>query len=85
MTDAAATGRNRTAPDPRRNAVSRLKGAGYLTSTVSVLLLAAPSLKSALEQPVLFVFLLGGVIASIAGMALRWRSHRLDERRQNEP
>ena len=87
MTDRAAAARSkpRTAADPRRNAVSRLKGAGYLTSIVSVLLLAVPSLKSALEQPVLFVFLLGGAITSIAGMALRWRSHRVGERRENEP
>lgn len=58
---------------------SRLKGGGYLTSTISVALLAVPGLKAALEQPPLFACLAGGVVASIAGMALRWRAQRLEQ------
>jgi hypothetical protein len=42
-------------------------------------LLAVPGLKAALEQPPLFACLAGGVVASIAGMALRWRAQRLEQ------
>ena len=59
--------------------VSRIKGAGYLVSSASVLLLAIPALKSALESPYLAACLALGVIASIGGMVLRWRSHRLEQ------
>ena len=57
--------------------VSRLKGGGYLTSTISVVLLGIPAMQSALESPPMLASLLGGMGLSIAGMALRWRSHRL--------
>jgi len=57
--------------------VSRLKGGGYLTSTVSVVLLGIPAMKSALESPPMLASLLAGMGLSVAGMALRWRSHRL--------
>lgn len=59
--------------------VSRLKGGGYLTSTASVILLGIPALKSASEDVGLLLCLLLGMAASIAGMALRWRSHRLEQ------
>jgi hypothetical protein len=59
--------------------VSVLKGAGYLTSAVSVLLLGVMSLKAALETPALLVCLIAGMATSIAGMLLRWRSHRLEQ------
>lgn len=58
---------------------SRLKGGGYLTSTVSVILLAVPALKSASENRVMLVCLLLGVAASITGMAMRWWSHRVEQ------
>ena len=58
---------------------SRLKGGGYLTSTMSVVLLAIPALKSALEDPTMLLCLLGGALLSIAGMSLRWRSHRVEQ------
>ena len=64
--------------------VSRLKGGGYLTSTVSVLLLAVPGLKAALEQPVFAICLAGGILTSIGGMLLRWRSHRLEQKEQGD-
>jgi hypothetical protein len=60
--------------------VSRLKGGGYLSSTASVFLLAIPGLKAAMETPILFVCLAAGVLTSIGGMALRWRSHRLEQK-----
>jgi hypothetical protein len=60
--------------------ISKLKGGGYLTSTVSVFLLAIPGLKSAMEKPVLFACLILGMLTSIAGMYLRWRSHRLEQK-----
>jgi hypothetical protein len=64
--------------------VSRLKGGGYLSSTVSVFLLAVPGLKAALEQPEFAACLALGVITSIGGMALRWRSHRLEQKAKGE-
>jgi len=64
--------------------VSRLKGEGYLTSTASVILLAIPAFKSASEDPALLASLLAGMGLSVAGMALRWRSHRIEQRQQQE-
>jgi len=64
----------------RLSHVSRLKGAGYLTSTISVLLLAIPGLKAALDEPIFGVCVAAGVATSIGGMALRWRSHRLEQK-----
>lgn len=61
--------------------VSRLKGGGYLTSTASVVLLAIPAMKSAMESPPMLASLLAGMGLSVAGMALRWRSHRLNARK----
>jgi drug/metabolite transporter (DMT)-like permease len=60
--------------------VSRIKGAGYLVSSVSVILLAIPGLTAAMENPWFGVCLAIGVAASIGGMLLRWRSHRLEQR-----
>jgi len=61
------------------NIASRLKGAGYLTSSVSVGLLAIPGLKSALESPFLALCLFLGMATSVCGMFLRWRSHRQEQ------
>ena len=63
---------------------SRLKGGGYLTSTMSVVLLAIPALKSALENPAMLLCLLGGALLSIAGMSLRWRSHRVEQHEKDK-
>ena len=59
--------------------VSVLKGLGYLTSTLSVFLLGIVSLEAAEESPLLLVCLVVGMAASVAGMCLRWRSHRLEQ------
>lgn len=59
--------------------VSVLKGLGYLTSTMSVVLLGVVALEAAEESPVLLACLVLGIVASIAGMLLRWRSHRLEQ------
>lgn len=57
---------------------SRLKGGGYLLSSVSVALLGIPALKSARDEPIMLVVLIAGMALSIVGMALRWRSHRVE-------
>jgi hypothetical protein len=58
---------------------SVLKGLGYLTSTISVVLLGVVALEAAEKSPALLACLLLGMAASIAGMLLRWRSHRLEQ------
>jgi uncharacterized protein involved in exopolysaccharide biosynthesis len=60
----------------------RVKGTGYLISSISVFLLAVPALKSALERPLLLFCLIAGAILSIVGMFLRYLSHRREKRRQ---
>jgi hypothetical protein len=60
--------------------VSVLKGLGYLVSTLSVLLLGIVSWKSASEQPFLLACLILGMLASVAGMGLRWISHRIEQK-----
>ena len=57
-----------------------LKGIGYLISTVSVLLLAIVTWKSASQDPLLVVCLLGGAGTSITGMCLRWASYVIEKR-----
>ena len=57
---------------------SLLKAAGYLTSMVSVILLGLVSWKSASRDPLLLACLVGGMAASLLGMELRWRSHRME-------
>ena len=56
-----------------------IKTSGYLISTVSVVLLAAVSWKSAREQPILMACLIGGMLCSMLGMALRWLSYQIDK------
>ena len=58
-----------------------LKTFGYLVSTISVLLLGLVSWRSAARDPLLFACLVGGMLASVLGMFLRWFSYR-DERKQ---
>jgi len=62
--------------------VSRLKGGGYLVSTISVVLLGIPALKSGLEDKAMLIAIIVGMALSVAGMALRWRSHRLNEKQR---
>ena len=66
------------------NLISDLKGLGYLTSTVSVALLGAVSWKSATEHRPLMICLLLGMLLSVVGMMFRWRSHRLDQKKDEE-
>lgn len=56
------------------------KTIGYLISSLSVVLLAAVSWKSAVETPALMLPLIAGVATSILGMLLRWISFRKDEK-----
>jgi len=56
------------------------KGAGYLTSTLSVILLGVVSLKAASESAALMACLIGGALTSVLGMCLRWHSHRMAQR-----
>lgn len=67
------------------NTVSIFKGLGYLTSILSVLLLGITAWKSASEDPLLLACLIGGMTTSILGMALRWHSHRLEQKEQKGP
>ncbi len=62
--------------------VSDLKGAGYLTSTASVVLLGIPAIKSA-GNPWMLASLVSGMVLSVAGMLLRWRSHREEQRQKD--
>lgn len=60
--------------------VSISKGLGYLVSTLSVILLGIVSWNSASERPLLLACLIGGMVASMLGMSLRWISHRRDQK-----
>jgi hypothetical protein len=76
---ARAADRPETPDQDSVSRVSQLKGMGYLSSVLSVLLLGIPALKSASEDDRLLACLVAGMIASIVGMFLRWRSHRLEQ------
>jgi membrane protein DedA with SNARE-associated domain len=58
-----------------------VKGVGYLISIFSVFLLAAGSLKTASQDPLLLACLIVGMISSIIGMLLRYWSFRRDRKR----
>ena len=62
---------------------SDLKGRGYRVSALSVVLLAVPAFRSAAEEPAMLLCLFAGMLLSVAGMALRWRSHRLDHKEKD--
>ena len=53
-------------------------------SVASVVLLAIPGFKAASQDDILLACLVAGVIASITGMALRWRSHRIEQERAGD-
>lgn len=57
-----------------------LKTAGYIISSVSVLLLGIVSWSSASAKPLMLACLVAGMLASIAGMVLRWLSYRQEQR-----
>lgn len=58
---------------------NKIKTSGYLISTVSVVLLGIVSWKSAQADPLMAACLVGGMLASVAGMFLRWLSYQLDD------
>jgi protein-S-isoprenylcysteine O-methyltransferase Ste14 len=57
-----------------------LKGAGYIISIVSVLLLGTVAWNAVANQPLMRWCLIGGMVTSIIGMALRYSAHRRDRR-----
>lgn len=57
-----------------------IKTSGYLVSIVSVVLLGVVSFKSAGRDPVLTVSLVGGMLTSVVGMALRWLSYEVEKK-----
>jgi hypothetical protein len=61
-----------------------LKTGGYLVSTVSVILLAIVAAPKAAESPVLLACLIGGALTSIIGMACRWLSYEIEQRREGK-
>lgn len=61
---------------------NRIKTTGYVVSTLSVILLAIVSWKAASEQPILVACLVGGMLASMLGMLLRWISYQLQKREE---
>lgn len=63
---------------------SKIKGSGYFLSTVSVLLLGIPAVKSAGEDTMMMGLLLSGMVLSVIGMGLRWRSHRVELRERDK-
>ena len=65
-------------------ASNTIKTAGYLVSTLSVLLLGIVSWKSASEQPMLMACLIAGMLASMLGMLLRWISYQVQEREEKK-
>ena len=61
-----------------------IKTSGYLVSTLSVLLLAFVSWKSARENIWLMTALFAGAASSIVGMLLRWLSYQIEERQEGK-
>ncbi|WP_106727563.1 hypothetical protein [Pseudaminobacter soli (ex Li et al. 2025)] len=71
---------NRTEALVTSSALHKLKGTGYLISTVSVLLLAFVSWQHAKESVALTACLLLGAVASIVGMFCRWLTYEIEKR-----
>lgn len=61
-----------------------IKTCGYLVSTISVVLLAIVAWPGASKEPLLAAALIVGAAASVTGMALRWLSYWIEERRKEE-
>ncbi len=56
-----------------------LKTIGYMISIASVILLGFAAWRAAPHDELLQLCLIGGMIASVAGMLLRWISHLKDQ------
>ena len=57
-----------------------LKTFGYITSTLSVILLAIVSWKATESDAALRACLVGGALASILGMFCRWLSYEIEKK-----
>lgn len=66
-----------------KGALHTLKGFGYLTSSVSVFLLAAVSWSSAQKSTLLTALLIAGGAMSIIGMFCRWLTYEIEKRRDD--
>ena len=66
-----------------KGALHRLKGFGYLTSSVSVFLLAAVSWSSAQKSTLLTALLIAGGAMSIIGMFCRWLTYEIEKRKDD--
>lgn len=64
--------------------VVALKTIGYVISILSVILLGVAAWRTASQDDVLLFCLVGGMIASVLGMLLRWISHLQDQREKNK-
>ena len=67
-----------------KNTLHRLKGFGYLTSSVSVFLLATVSWLSGQKSTLLTACLIAGAATSMIGMFFRWLTYEI-ERRKDQP
>jgi hypothetical protein len=61
----------------------RLKGFGYLTSSISVFLLATVSWSSAQKNTLLTACLIAGAATSIVGMFFRWLTYEIGKRKDH--
>lgn len=64
--------------------VVALKTIGYVISILSVILLGVAAWRTASQDDVLLFCLVGGMIASVLGMLLRWISHLQDQREKSK-
>lgn len=64
--------------------VVALKTIGYIISILSVMLLGFAAWRTAPQDDVLLLCLVGGMMASILGMLLRWISHLQDQREKHK-
>jgi NADH:ubiquinone oxidoreductase subunit 6 (subunit J) len=61
-----------------------LKTIGYVISILSVILLGTAAWQTTKGNDFLQMCLIGGMIASVLGMLLRWISHLQDQREKNK-
>ncbi|MBJ6133802.1 hypothetical protein JAU75_13230 [Ochrobactrum sp. Q0168] len=66
------------------NSLHKLKGVGYLVSTLSVFLLALVSWASAQKSILLTICLISGAATSIVGMFCRWLSYQIEKKQRKE-
>jgi hypothetical protein len=59
---------------------AHVRVSGYLLSMASACLLAVPALRGTHGDPLMLAFVASGVGLSLSGIALRWHSHRMEQR-----